>query len=128
MYGVLDQVDRDKPENLPSILNASDKVITLCGKIQLLASYQGKETVIDALVSEETTEEILFSCKDLMGLGIIHSDFPNWCNTAKYHAEASHTDQRCQELKKMLLEEYYDVFRDDLGAVSYTHLTLPTKA
>ena len=115
MYGVLDQVDMDKPENLPSILNASDNVITLCGRIQLLASYQGKETVIDALVSEETTEEILFSCKDLKGLGIIHKDFPNRCNAVKYNTEASHTDQKCQELKAMLLEDYSDVFRDDLG-------------
>ena len=65
-----------KPENL-DLYTAAGEPMTVNGHIQLTATFKGKSKLIDGLVSEDLTNEILMSwydCEDLGSVSIARSD------------------------------------------------------
>ena len=73
--------DREKIKILPKpddlyLYTAAGKPMTVNGQIQLTATFKGKSKLIDGLVSEDLTNEILMSwydCEDLGSVSIARS-------------------------------------------------------
>ena len=64
-----------KPDSL-ELYTAAGEPMTVNGQVQLTATFKGKSKLIDALVSEDLTNEILMSwydCEDLGSVSITRS-------------------------------------------------------
>jgi len=93
-----------------NLVAANGSQMACSGSVQVQATYKGRTTTLNALVSPALDNEVLISWFDLISLGVIPSDFPNPVATA-----CTVQDLLLQRIDK-LKEDFSDVFATTLGS------------
>ena len=97
-YGILYEPNYENEE----LFNASSNPMTVNGTVQLTATFQGKSTRVDALVSEDLKDTVLLSWYDAEELGSI--------SIARY-ASLGDPSERVAKIKK----KFSRILRDSLS-------------
>jgi len=101
---------------------ANGTSMRVAGTVGLKVLYQGREAVVDIIVSSDLSADILMSWHDLIALGIIPKTFPAASRVEEARAVSAKAvsvpkveEAACKELRDEMLAMFPDVFSDELN-------------